>query len=229
MAPSVVWLVWRLLAEAQSSDPWLVVPGKSVGAITATTTRAELVGYFGASNVSDRMAGPGGDAEAVPATVVNGQQAESRLVIFWDKLDATGNHPEATAHPDFLRLCYGNEAPGMHCKWHLANGLSLGTSRRELEALNGRSFDLSGFGWDYSGTVTDWKGGKLAGQLRACGLVGVALAPKPASPGSPEERLPMAVSGDKTFSSSDPAMQQVNPVIYPITVKFPASGNCPAI
>jgi len=223
----LVWLCFATVAFAQPADPWLVVPGKSVGPITALTTRADLVRYFGANHVHDEMAGPGGDSEAVLATVVNGNGPGSSVVIFWDKLDSTGKHPDVAAHPDFLRLCYGNEGQGKrHCKWHLANGISIGTSLRELEALNGRGFDLSGFGWDYSGTITDWKGGKLGGELRGCGLVALALEPREANPGPDGAKLLMAVTGDQTFASSDPAMQQVNPVVDSIGVTFADAKGC---
>lgn len=49
--------------------------------------------------------------------------------------------------------------------WKSTAGVSVGTTLRELEALNGKPFYLLGFGWDYGGTVVDWDGGKLDGHL----------------------------------------------------------------
>jgi len=56
--------------------------------------------------------------------------------------------------------------PGSH--WTEAGtGVRVGTSLGELNRLNGRAFEFSGFDWDfdwdYGGYVSDWKGGKLEG------------------------------------------------------------------
>ena len=39
--------------------------------------------------------------------------------------------------------------------------MTLGTRLGRLTQLNGRPFTLSGFGWDYAGTVISWNGGRL--------------------------------------------------------------------
>jgi hypothetical protein len=216
-------------ALAQAPDPWLVVPDKSVGPITPKTTPPDLVRIFGAGNVKEEMVGPGGDAEAEPATVVNGKSPETSLVIFWDKLDKVGHHPDAAAHPAFISLCHANNLPAKKCKWHLAGGIAVGTSLRELEDLNGSSFTLAGFGWDYEGVVTDWKGGKLDSLLKGCGGVGLALQPggEVGVPGSDTAKWHEQVSGDHEFPSNLPAMQALNPVVFSINVKFDTARNCP--
>ncbi|MEZ4985865.1 MAG: hypothetical protein R2795_12665 [Saprospiraceae bacterium] len=47
-------------------------------------------------------------------------------------------------------------------QWATAEGLKIGSTLKALEEANGRPFTFLGFDWDYGGTVTDWKGGKLA-------------------------------------------------------------------
>jgi hypothetical protein len=41
---------------------------------------------------------------------------------------------------------------------------------RQLRKLNGKPFVLLGIGWDYSGTVVSWEGGKLK-RLDSPGLI----------------------------------------------------------
>jgi hypothetical protein len=102
---------------------------------------------------------------------------------------------------------------------------------RELERLNGKPFQLAGFGWDYSGTVTDWNGGGLERVLNSCSRVLLRLEPRysPTGPTAEQQKLEEEVGGDRDFPSGNPAMQQLNPVVYAIAVKLPPSGNCPAI
>ena len=105
--------------------------------------------------------------------------------------------------------------------------LSLGSTLRQIERLNGKPFRLTGFGWDYSGTVVDCN----EGRLKEVGCV---------DPGEPsrgiqgrkllvrlipddEKRINreyQAVLGDREFSSDHPAMQKLNPRIYEMVVFF---------
>ena len=224
-----VTLCVALQALSQNADPWLVAPGKSVGPITAQTLPGDLRGLFGARNVKDAMVSSGGDAEPGPATVVHGDDLTSALTIFWDK-PGKGLHPASTAHLDSINLCYGNANRPETCKWHLANNVSFGTSLRELERLNRRPFHLEGFGWDYSGTVMNWNGGDLERLLNRCGRLLLRLEPRysPIGPTAEQQKVYEQATGDRDFLSSNPAMQQLNPVVYAIVFVFP-TGNCPAL
>ncbi len=227
------WFAMALIvaspALTQAPDQWLVVPNRSVGPITPQTTPPDLIRIFGAGNAKEKMVGPGGDAEPDLATVVNGQSPETSLVIFWDKLDKTGHHPDAAAHPSFVSLCKANNLPAKECKWHLAGGIAVGTSLRELEKLNGGGFTLAGFGWDSEGVVPDWQGGTLDSLLKGCGGVGLALetSEEVGVPGSDASKWYQQVLGDHEFPSSLPAMQALNPVVFSINVKFDTARNCP--
>ncbi len=158
-----------------------------------------------------------------------GDNPETAVTIFWNK-PGKGPHPAATAHPDSINLCYGEGKESKACKWHLANSVSFGTSLRELERLNGRPFQLAGFEWDYSGMVTNWNGGNLQQSWNSCGQVLIRLQPRypPTGPTAQQQKLYQQVMGDGSFLSSNPAMQQLNPIVYAITVKLPETGNCTA-
>lgn len=46
--------------------------------------------------------------------------------------------------------------------YHLPNHISIGSTMPELiEANGGKPFGFYGFGWDYGGTLTSWKGGTM--------------------------------------------------------------------
>jgi hypothetical protein len=224
----VAILLAALTQGAQTPDPWLVVPGKSVGEITAKTTPAKLRLAFPETAIKDQMMSSGGDAEPVPATVINGEDPEAALTIFWDKVAETGAHPAATAHPTVVVLCYGSGTAPKTCKWHLANKISFGTPLRELEGLNGKEFQLSGFEWDFSGTVVNWKGGVLESELTGCGRILLRLEPRygEAGPTVEQQKEEQQVSGDGYFPSSHLAMQELNPMVYSISMEFPNAGNC---
>jgi len=53
------------------------------------------------------------------------------------------------------------QVSGRYTDWKTAEGISTGTSLKELEILNGRPFHFYGFEWDYSGQV-NWDGGRLS-------------------------------------------------------------------
>jgi hypothetical protein len=225
-----VTLLFTLPSNAQTTDPWLVVPGESVGPITAQTVPADLARLFRAAKIQERVATSGGDAGQEWATEINWDNPEATLTVFWGKYDGEGLHPAAAAHPTSISLCFGNGNVPKTCKWHLANHISFGTSLRELERLNGRPFQLAGFEWDQSGTVTDWNDGDLQEALNSCGQVLIRLQPRFTPNGwtAQQQKLYEQVMGDDNFASTNPAMQRLNPVVYAIKVKLPASGNCPA-
>ena len=103
---------------------------------------------------------------------------------------------------------------GSRSRWEVGPALSLGTSLKDLERLNGRAFTLAGFGWDYAGVVTDWKGGALDSAL-----AGVKLYLDP-GPAQYQSAAYSQVLGDRDYSSALPAMQQLNPKVAQILVDF---------
>ena len=94
--------------------------------------------------------------------------------------------------------------------------LGLGAGLGEVEAVNGRPFAVSGFYWDYGGYATDWKGGTLAALPGGCTL-SVRFNPDPKAAGAAADR----VSGEKTFSSSSPALKAVTPIVSVLSIDWP--------
>ena len=130
-------------AAAQKND-WLIVPGQRVGPITAATTRADLDTMFGKDNVGDSSLDISEGPEA--ATVVFGHDTSAALAITWDKERASTIH-----------ICFGTETGP--CRWRTASGIRLGLPLMELQKINGKSFQLAGYGFDGQGAVTSWRHG----------------------------------------------------------------------
>jgi hypothetical protein len=134
-----VFLATMLGFGQSSADPWLILASGAKGAISVHTTREELVRLYGASNVVDQDVDVG-EGEIEPETVLFPKDPERRIEILWKVQDQKTSPAFATIR-------------GVASRWHGMRGISLGTSLKELEDLNGRPFSLSGFGWDYAGTV----------------------------------------------------------------------------
>jgi hypothetical protein len=181
------------------ANDWLIVPGVRIGPITTASTGADLRRIFGAANVKD---GPiyVGEGSEEPGTVIFGSDRTRSIAIRW-------RDPAKQQGPTRIYACRGALKD---CRWHTANGISLGTDLKTLEKLNGRPFEMSGFDWDYSGTVTSWEGGKLES---TGGRLWVRLSPRPQASYD-------SVVGDGDFHSSHPEMQSLNPVTYDLFIEF---------
>jgi hypothetical protein len=144
-------------------------------------TLASLQARLGAANAVAREIA-GAEGETFPGWVLYPDDPTRSVEVFLD---------EAGAHPAMLRI----DSP--QSIWRRADGIRIGLTSRELQTMNGRPFEFSGFDWDYGGAVTDWRGGRLDPKGAPRG--GLTLCP----PESPAEDYP---SGDALFSSDDPQM-----------------------
>jgi hypothetical protein len=181
-----------------AADGWQLTGGRTP--IGSQASEADLRRRYGSAAL-DSIRVELGEGETAPGTVLYPADSVRRLEILWrDTL--------ARRQPARLIL------RGTRTRWQVGVGISLGTTLKDLERLNGRPFTLAGFGWDYAGVITDWKGGALDSAL-----VGVKLYLDPGS----EQRQSAAYSqvlGDRDYSSSLPAMQELNPKVGQIFVDF---------
>jgi hypothetical protein len=181
-----------------SATDWLIVPGTRVGAITKKSTLQDLRQIYGQENIKVTKIEVGEGFEK-PGVIVFPNSSEKRLEIIWDKRQK----PEVVV----LR--------GEKSMWHTEEGITLGTSLKELEKLNRGKFTLMGFGWDYGGAVVSWNKGAIEKKYNKYPhfLLGMSLAPSTTNYDS-------CVDGDREFSSQHPGMQKINPQIYEISVSF---------
>jgi hypothetical protein len=169
-----------------------VVPGERVGPITATTTIEDLTAEFGNWGAVE-IDYPIGEGETVQATRVD-PGGPRMAVIIWKP----GVFPKRID-----RVI--PEGPG----WQVPSGLRRGDSLALTEQCTGSPFLVYGFEWDYGG-VAYFKGGQLNNRAQ------VWFEP---TTGSPAER--QRVSGDQLFSSTDHALQAVQPRVAKAAIVFP--------
>ena len=186
-------------ASKTPASEWQIVPGRA-GPITVGSSEAELRQRYGPTVVESTRIDIG-EGETMAGAVLYPADRLRRAEIVWQ--DSVNRRRPARL---ILR--------GDRTLWQLNRGISLGTNLQELERLNGRSFILAGFGWDYAGVVTDWKGGALDSSL-----AGIKLYLDPGS-AQYESKPYSQVLGDQDYSSSLPPMQQLNPRVATIFVDF---------
>jgi hypothetical protein len=200
------------LLWAQTNVPTadnLIVPGLRVGPVNRLSTEPSLLRSMGRAATKDVVGI--GEGICQPGLVIYKDDPTRRLAVVWNK--------KAPAHPAFVWICYGqSEAP---CRWHTANGIGFGTTLKELERHNDKPFEMTGFGWDYGGNITSFKGGKLAHELTGLHLT---MEPRILKGGEyyPEitQKEGLDVAGDKVISSSDPVMQKLNPYVMNMRLDF---------
>jgi len=199
-------------AAAQKND-WLIVPGQRVGPITAATTRADLDTLFGKDNVRDGSLGSSEVPEA--ATIVLGDDTSAALAVTWDR-----------ERPSTIHICFGTQTGP--CRWRTVSGIRIGLPLRELEKLNGRSFQLSGYGSEDEGSVTSWRHGMLEEDSAVCGHLVVRLTPAAELEGRPlskeESSLLKQLQGDKPYSSSTLSLVELNPAVSALELQFTGPG-----
>jgi hypothetical protein len=168
------------------------------------TSETALRRQFGANLRSETI--DVGEGVMQDGSVVYPDAAGSRIYVLW-KDKVRREKPERIFLRDKSRQV-------------IYEKIGLGISLKDLERLNGRPFDLLGFAWDYSGTVTSWNGGRLDTVSSACRVM-VRLDPRlPASPSAQQQAAYDAMIGDRLFHSSERNMQYLNPKAYEILLIF---------
>lgn len=189
-----------------ATGDWRIGLAGTDGRLGPATSHRDLTRMFG-DRVVDTMIHMG-EAQFAPGTVVHPDDPVRRIEVVW--------FDSARARPWRIQVA------GDSTVWSIDPGVTLGTSLSELERLNARPFSLTGFGWDYGGTVMGWDQGRLEQALfGGDGRVILRLAVDSARTGSDAAR---AVTGDGVFPSSHPAMQRLDPNVRQIIVEYDAGA-----
>jgi hypothetical protein len=198
-----------------ASDPWLILADGKQGSINAHTTREDLVRAYGANNVVDGDVDVG-EGEVDPGTILFPSDPENSIEILW-------NDVENKTDPGSLTI-RGNKS-----RWKALHEISLGTTLKQLERLNGRPFHMAGYGWDYSGTVMSWDMGMLTHDLGQFdpqegverGRIILRLDCDRANTEPITKEEGMQIAGDRNFSSHHPVLQKMNPCVSEMVWVFP--------
>lgn len=178
-----------------------------VGPITASTSKNDLRRLFGAAALVDEPPDSGRGA-VDPTTVVYKGDPSRSVSILWH--DVNGRQ-----RPWTVSVCSLSDNK-TRCLWHTQDGISMYTTLRQLEKLNGKPFVLMGIRWDYSGTVVSWEGGRLEGPQSPGRFI---LRLYPDSEISPEEDK--QIDGQIPIPSFHQVMQKLNPEVYELGIEFP--------
>lgn len=184
-------------AFAQNAPPRAIACD---GPIARDADEAKLIELFGRANVAFRDVG-GAEGETTMATVVFPEDAKSRLEILWND-EAARKRPASIGITD-------------QSQWTGPKGLKIGTTLAEVEKLNAKPFQLSGFDWDDGGFVSDWRGGALQ-DLDGCAIT---LRFRHADNVSASALRP--VLGDIKLMSSAANVRAAKPTVSEIVIAFP--------
>jgi hypothetical protein len=124
-----------------------------------------------------------------------------RLEVWWS---------DRTHRSDIHLIVIGGQST-----WTAPDGLRLGQTLEQVEKINQKPFKLKGFDKDHIATVSDWDGGALATLAGDCKL-GLSLR---ADAKASAEKIG-ALSADKEYSSSDPAIRAAKPTITEILIGY---------
>ncbi len=137
----------------------------------------------------------------VPASVLFPNNPKNRLEVWW-------SNPAARSET-YLIVINGKSI------WTAPGGMKLGLTLAQLERLNHKPFKLKGFDKTGVATVSDWDGGALATLPGGC-KSGLSLRADPKA--APDAIA--ALSADKEYSSSDPAMRAAKPTVSEILIGY---------
>lgn len=186
-------------AEAGAADVSFVLGCKAP--FTPDATPATLATYFGRENViPETVDGPEG--QPLNVTAIYPKDPDRRIeVLFANEEERTGLITVMVTSPTSL--------------WKGPANLAIGAGIADVEAANGEPFTVQGFGWDYGGFVSDWKGGTFGAADQACRPIvrfhtqGDDVAPEILGDGA----QPM---------SDDPAVLKADPKVALFGISWPA-------
>ena len=124
----------------------ICIPGTSVGAISATTSEFDLIRIYGKENVK-RINIEVGEGSFKKGTILFSNKPDELKILWKDTVN-------------FLNPLH-IYVKAKNTNWKTNTGITTGTSLKQLELINTKPFILQGFGWDYSGFVSNWNNGTL--------------------------------------------------------------------
>lgn len=200
MRLNAVALLLFIAGQAQAQDSLDFV---CAGPFAPDSSEAALIDAFGAGNVG--FGEIWGDEGTIPqATTIFPADPAKRLSIIWQD-DTNRAQPRLILIP-------------AESGWTI-DGLRVGMSLDEVEALNGAVFNLGGFNDMDRGRVIDWGDGKLVLSTSAC-TVDVQFGYRPL--GIPLD-LDDPLESEGIYSSDHPAYRALGARVVGMTVIYPSA------
>jgi hypothetical protein len=170
------------------------------GTFAKDSSAVELATAFNSKNVTFADV-EAADGAKVPASILFPNDPKRRLEVWWSN---------PTARSDIHLIVIGGQST-----WTAPGGIRLGQTLEQVEKINHKPFKLKGFDKDRIATVSDWDGGALATVAGGC-HAGLSLR---ADAKASAEKI-NALSADKEYSSSDPAIRAAKPTITEILIGY---------
>jgi hypothetical protein len=206
-------------SSGRDSTLFRVMPGQRFGAVTASVSQADLARLFGIANVSSVRVQCAEDSCNEPGTMVKVPGCPETLRVFW--VDTVALRQPSTIEAS-LRFDQYDDLSLRGC-WRTEQGLGIGTTLRDLEALNQGPFQVSPLGeWDYAGYVGPWLGGRLSNVLQPASgrWIGLRLNFLSNRGLSPSEFEKISKPDRDSLRSDEPLLRKLNPRIVELTMSF---------
>lgn len=169
------------------------------GPFAPDSSEARLVEAFGRQNVvTGEVPGPEGST-MLATTIFPNDEVRKIEVGWWDEENLT-------------QLAYFTVPPGDTSP----QGVRIGMTVKEVEALNEGPFEMQGFWWDYGG-YANFSGGRLGVPEEGC-LVSVRFAPIAEYPADLNVD---AVAGEVLVPSTEPLLEQLDVRVESLSVSYP--------
>jgi hypothetical protein len=199
LAPALALLADPLWAQQRAPTTGTHVVACS-GTFAKDSSAVELATAFNSKNVTFADV-EAADGTKVPASILFPNDPKGRLEVWWSN---------PTARSDIHLIVIGGQSI-----WIAPGGIRLGQTLEQVEKINHKPFKLKGFDKDRIATVSDWDGGALATVVGGC-HAGLSLH---ADAKASAEKI-NALSADKEYSSSDPAIRAAKPTITEILIGY---------
>ena len=188
------WVGEAWAGETRAGAAAGLPPFGCAGPFAADASEEALIRRFGRGNVAFRTV-PAAEGEMLKKTILFPRDRSRRVEIFWFEEKKRRRPAEVLVYD-----------PG---PWRTPEGIGIGTPLAEVEALNGKPFPLYGFGFDYSGTVIDWDGGRLA--RAGCRLI---LRFEPRQPYGAD------LDGERELRSDQADLRAADPAVYQMLLMY---------
>ncbi|HPA62842.1 MAG TPA: hypothetical protein PLC67_02690 [Spirochaetota bacterium] len=178
---------------------WIIVPGQNVGEINQNCSINDLIDIFGKNNVFECNIGLSEGESIVGVKVF--KDSCNELDILWkdnkfQKIDRIIIREKGTL-------------------WKTADGITIGTSISDIIKLNEKDITISGFEWDYAGTLVSWNNGKFENKY----AIGKKFAMSFESMSRKVNNYE-SVIGDKQISSDNDVIKSMNLQVASMAVIF---------
>jgi hypothetical protein len=131
---------------------------------------------------------------------------DDEVFISWTD---TAKHANVSSIRIACQYDEGNDNYNCESRWRTASGVHLGTKMSNLVDLNGKDFVFYGLGWDYGGTIVDWKKGRLAYENIAVTLGVDNMTDE-------QRKFYPKLLGDQEFSSGNPYARILDPIVLEV-------------